>query len=414
MKFLLVSLLATCVSVTLSIPESKDLTPSGAWCWFGDPRAVHHENTTYVGFIDTFGNITVTAYNHNTKQVTRSTLKQNWTKDDHNNPIIHIRPDKHIFVFWSWHAGPGMFYRRSVRPLDISEWESEQKIPTNSKGHMGFTYPNPVELPDEGKDLYLFWRGGNFNPTWSVLSDKTKKWLPAKTLVYVPNQRPYIKIRGNDKDKIDFAFTEAHPRNMVTSIYHMYYKAGKLYKTNGTEIGPIGQEIAPQQATMIYNATKTGIRAWVHDIALEPITGHPVVTFAAIFNISYHRYHYAKWDGEKWLDIDLINAGGTISEDPSEPQYSGGITLDPDDPKLVYLSRDVLGNNIHEIERWTRLDAAGTRWTTDPITKNSTEQNVRPYSPRGLKPENGPMSIVWMTGRYPSYTKFQTRIKYIS
>jgi hypothetical protein len=136
-------------------------------------------------------------------------------KDDHSNPSIHIRPDGHIFVFWSGHGGPIMYYRRSVHPLDISEWEPEAKIPTNSKGKFGFTYPNPVILPKENHDLYLFWRGGNYNPNWSKLDYLKKTWSEDKTLVSVPGQRPYIKIRGNDKDTIHFAFTEAHPRDMV-------------------------------------------------------------------------------------------------------------------------------------------------------------------------------------------------------
>src|SRR5438309_1907203 len=106
----------TAAEVTVS---AANLTQSGAWCWFGDPRAVHYLNKTYVGFIDTYGNISVATFDYVKKELQSiSTLTHHFKKDDHNNPIVHIMPDEHILIFWSGHAGPKMFYRRSVRPLD--------------------------------------------------------------------------------------------------------------------------------------------------------------------------------------------------------------------------------------------------------------------------------------------------------
>ena len=40
---------------------------SGAWSWFGDPRAVHHEGRhrrTYVGWISPHGEVQVMSYDH--------------------------------------------------------------------------------------------------------------------------------------------------------------------------------------------------------------------------------------------------------------------------------------------------------------------------------------------------------------
>ena len=191
----------------------------------------------------------------------------------------------------------------------------------------------------------------------------------------------------------------------------MYYRSGHLYQTNGTLIGPMGTAVVPKEATLVYNANDTGVEAWIHDLGIDPKTGHPVMTFATIFNISYHRYHYARWNGNEWLDTDLVYAGGTISEDPSEPQYTAGITLDPDDPNVVLLARDVKGNKIMEIERWKR-SGDKNHWDVEVITKDSKETNVRPYSPRGLHTE-GTMSVLWMAGKYPHYTRYQTRIEYL-
>lgn len=206
------------LSANGSPPDAINLTQSGAWCWFADPRAVHYENNTYVGFIDALGNITIARYDHKTAEVDQKTLFEHMPKDDHSNPSIHIRPDRHILVFWSAHAQRNgqMYYRRSKKPLDISEWEAVQTVPTNSKGQYGYTYPNPVTLAAENDDMYLFWRGGDFNPNYAIYNNAHKKWSAVHSLVTVPGQRPYMKVRSNDNDTIHFAFTEAHPRNMVS------------------------------------------------------------------------------------------------------------------------------------------------------------------------------------------------------
>ena len=91
---------------------------------------------------------------------------------------------------------------------------------------------------------------------------------------------------------------------------------------------------------------------------------------------------YARWTGSEWVVHELTAAGGSISDDGKEPFYSGGLTLDHEDPSTVYLSRPVDGN--YEIETWTTADGGAT-WTSKPVTAQSGVKNVRPVSPRGLR-----------------------------
>src|SRR5690606_39297653 len=48
--------------------QGYEVSPDGAWCWFADPRAIHHENPkkkikkTYIGYIDVHGNIKAMQY----------------------------------------------------------------------------------------------------------------------------------------------------------------------------------------------------------------------------------------------------------------------------------------------------------------------------------------------------------------
>ncbi|HEY8472170.1 MAG TPA: BNR-4 repeat-containing protein [Natronosporangium sp.] len=387
---------------------TRPVGASGAWCWFGDPRAVHvagEHRRTYVGFIDRYGQVKVVQYDHRTDRLAAATVARGLPVDDHSNPSILVQPDHRIVVFWSGHNGPAMYYRRSVAPADVSAWGPLRTVPVNTPGDHGYTYPNPVALPAEADALYLFWRGGNFNPTFAVHTGDG--WSPARTLVSVPGQRPYLKVASNHRDTLHFAFTDGHPRNVNTSIYYMYYRDGHLHRADGAVIGPIGAPVVPAQASLVYDAAGAAAsgRAWIHDLAVGR-DGHPVLGYATFPTECDHRYRYARWTGDGWFDRELTPAGGAISEDPTEPHYSGGITISSADPDTLLLSRRIDG--VHEIERWRTADL-GQTWHRDQLTWHSTEPNLRPVTPRGLT-GTGSFSAIWMTGRYPAYTDFRTRI----
>jgi hypothetical protein len=110
------------------------------------------------------------------------------------------------------------------------------QIDTNTEGKFGYTYPNPIQLKKEQNKIYLFWRGGNFKPSFAVSND-TINWSPAKTLIEGKGARPYIKFASDGNEKIHFAFTDGHPRNETkNSIYYACYYDGALHKADGTVI----------------------------------------------------------------------------------------------------------------------------------------------------------------------------------
>jgi BNR repeat-containing family member len=246
-----------------------------------------------------------------------------------------------------------MWYRRTARPEDVTAWEPERTFPTNTPGSHGFTYPNPVRLPAEGDRIYLFWRGGNFNPSFATSGNGGSSWSAARTLISNPGQRPYIKYDSNHDDTIAMAYTEAHPRNLQTSIYYAAYQGGALRRADGSVISSMDDlPIGPTEGEKIYDWHTNG-KAWVHDVALDA-EGHPVIVDATFPSNADHRYRYARWNGSAWTDRELVRAGRSISVSPREPNYSGGITLDHEDPSTVYLSRQVAG--VFETEVWTTPD----------------------------------------------------------
>jgi hypothetical protein len=378
----------------------------GAWSWFADPRGVRYDGAhkrTYVGWVAQDGDVKVSAYDHVTLSRTTVVLASRLQVDDHANPALQILPDGRLRVFYSAHYGDFMYYRTTRNPEDISSWDAPLTIPVNSPGTKGYTYPNPIHLGAE-RTSYLFWRGGNHNPTFSTQADGATTWSPARTLVFVSGQRPYIKYDTNGTDTIHFAFTNAHPGAVAdVNIYYAAYRAGGIFRANGTRIASIGTAITPSQADTVYDTSR---KAWIHDVAIDA-AGRPVIVFASFASTSDHRYMYARWTGTRWLTSEITAAGGSISLDGKEPYYSAGITLDHEDPSTVYLSRLVGG--IYEVETWKTADG-GTTWSRQAITSGDTVNNLRPISPRGLLPFSGDMSVVWVRGVYNSYVDYKTSI----
>jgi hypothetical protein len=217
-----------------------------------------------------------------------------------------------------------------------------------------------------------------------------------------------VKVDSNSRDEIAFAFTDGHPRNVLSSIYYAAYRAGSLWTAGGRWIARIGRgPIAPQQADVVYNARATGVPAWVWDVALDP-HGRPTIVYATFPSSSHHEYWYAVWSGRSWVSHFLTVGGGTISPGGIEYEYSGGITLDHANPAIVYLSRQVPGG--WDVERWSTRDG-GVHWHSSVVVPAEGTENVRPVVPRGW--DHGPMSLLWLHGDYGSYSDYHTSVDYL-
>ena len=378
----------------------------GAWSWFGDPRAVTYTGAhtqTYVGWVDGEGDIKLSSYDHGSGDRVTAVLQARLQKDDHANPSIQIRPDGRLVVYYSSHVGPAMHYRVSSNPEDVTSWEPPQTVATNTPGIRGYTYPNPIRLEAEDR-TYLFWRGGNYNPTFSIQDDGETTWSTARTLITNPGERPYVKYDSSGGDTIHMAYTNAHPNEFDdVNIYYSRVRAGKIERVGGQQIGSLDDPISRGEGDLVYDGASP---AWVHDVAADS-AGRPVVVFASFPSATDHRYHYARWTGSSWAVHQITPAGGSFREDGGSPYYSGGLTLDHEDPSRVYLSRQV--GSSFQVEAWTTSDG-GTTWTSEAIT-SGPGKNVRPVSPRGMDGSGGEMSIVWMNGGYPSYVAYDTEIR---
>ena len=406
-------------------PYAEDyqvITRDGAWCWFSDPRAIYVDDKMFGGFVDKEGSIWAFCYDPSTCQSKQYKLFNKLDYDDHANPSIMALSDQRLVLFFSAHGGTKnspIYYAVSKYPSEISSWEEVQEINPEMEGSLGVCYTNPVMLSDENNRVYLFFRGRDFKPT-CIYTDDLKTWSQPINLVrndpgYGQGGRPYTKITTNHKDKIFFAFTDAHPRDRATnSIYFMMYKNGKICKADGTVVSETLGSIIPSQVDKVYDATRTFDKAWIWDIAFDE-SEKPILVYARFSDRdNKHSYWYARWNGIKWENHKITDAGQWfqrteyVKEKPEyECNYSGGVYLDHENPNILYTSRPI--NDRFEIEKWT-FTGGKQKWITEAITYQSEKDNVRPFvvrNHRGSQP-----SVLWMYNyKYPGFKAYDCAIR---
>ncbi len=385
--------------------QYPQLSSDGAWCWFGDPRGVRYQgdhDRIYTGWVDSEGSIVVGSLDLESGEQVQRTL----------------HPAFNIVVFYTSHGADvseAMYYRVSERPEDVTAWGERLEIGSNTDGPRGHTYPNPVQLSEEAGRIYLFWRGGNFKPSFSYTDDLVT-WSPAQTLIRSDEAtavRPYVKVASNNRDEIHLAFTDGHPRDEPqNSIYYLKYAGGEFTRADGSLVGTMSDlPLAHDSSDLVYDGRTTGVRAWIWDVAADE-DGRPIIVYARLPAEADHRYHYARWTGEEWIDSEIVASGGWFPNTPEgvvepEPHYSGGVVLDHGDPSVVYLSRPV--GRVFEIERWRTRDGGDT-WRTHAVTAGSARDNVRPFVIRNHG-RSSP-TLLWMENRrYRHYLDFDASIR---
>ncbi len=402
-----------------AIDQSKVFAADGAWCWFSDPRAVYLEGKIFAGWMKADGSVQVGARDLSTGGMMVSTLAGKFEVDDHDHPSLLVLPDRRLMAFYSLHASGDMHLRVTRRPADVSEWTQDRTLGFGrfGDGPRGTTYSNPVLLGEESNRIYVFWRGSDFKPTFSLSTDLGTTWSEPRTLIRPAgsgnNDRPYVKYWSDGRKRIDFLFTDGHPDITPTnSVYFLRYEKGAFYRADGSRVGAISDlPFDPSQCDRIYDGASAG-RAWVWDIT-ENGDGNPVAVYTRLPAKDDHRYRYAAWDGAMWVDSPITSAGRWFPRTPAgktetEPYYSGGIIISRRDPGVVFLSRPVSG--VFEIEQWATTDG-GKTWSSRAVTTHSNSDNVRPVVVRSAPP--GTPELLWMrnTGGYVHYTNYHSEIR---
>lgn len=399
------------------------LNDDASWCWYQDNRAILDGDQLLFSAVTSGGANTVSSYNIATGEKQTVVLNDTtFQPDDHNVGVLLKRPDGRYLTVYAGHGvDQKMRYRISSNPGDISEWEPEQSIDT--KGST--TYSNVYRLSETGI-TYNFHRGIGWNPNYMVSEDEGESWRYGGQLLAFEG-RPYLRYASNNTDRIHFITTEEHPRNYNNSIYHGYTDGDSVYHSGGEALGPLSRDestdVKPHDFTTVFDGDSTTRAdvAWTSDIELDE-EGHPYIAFSVTKDPVEigargdtakggfdHRYHYARWDGEQWQEHEIAYGGSRLYA--GENEYTGLITLHPEDPNVVYISADVdpetgeelnpEGPRRYEIFRGTTSDRGAT-WEWTPVTENSEADNIRPIVVSDGEIE----AVLWLKGRYTTYTDY--------
>ncbi len=402
------------------------LAASGGWNWCLDPRAVRDidkeagSDKTYVAYIDNVGNIKATQYDNVTNTYKQVYVRKGFPVDDHSNPAVFVLPDHRVMIIYSAHTAEECFYYRvSTMPNDISSFGEEKTVST--EGFDTVTYPTPYYMSDAPDSFFLFWRGISWQPTMAKFSlpdendDITFEIGPIMTVdarlsESETNKRPYAKYASNGKDKIYFSYTYAHPDTASpNTLYCSYIDINDmtLHDVTGNLLANISE--APFKVTNTEDAAsalvvdRTGdVRDWNWETELDE-NGNPVVLFVGISADSKsHLYYHSRWSGEKWLTTYIDDGGKWFHDNTkgAEKCYSGGLCLDHSNTNTVFASIPVEGiyGEYYEIYKYV-LDGSGGVISKTPVTRNSSENNFRPYVVMNAAPDD-PVYLVWLSGEY--------------
>ncbi|HEY2945525.1 MAG TPA: BNR-4 repeat-containing protein, partial [Vicinamibacteria bacterium] len=234
----------------------------------------------------------------------------------------------------------------------------------------------------------------------------------------------YVKYVSDAQDTVHLAYTEGHPRDFDNSLYHAFYRKGALHRSDGTVIRPLAEGLhEPAEGTRIFQGDPQNV-AWVSDLELDG-QGRPFVAYSVQKDSAGrppgqggadHRYRLALWTGTRWDDREIAFAGSRLYA--GEDDYTGLVALVPGDPTRLFISTNAdpstgapLASAADGKRHWEIFRGAvtgnGRNWRWEPVTKDSTADNLRPIVPRTA---GGDELLLWLRGRYRSYTDYDLEV----
>ena len=430
------------------VPGAVMVKPNGGWCWFQDPRAIVTKDGNVVfttisgesyGGYDA-GDLYATEWNPETGKLGQFELSDKFQSDDHDVAALMERPDGKILAVYGKHSTDHLQRWRITRKSgDISEWAKEQTFDVGDN----YSYSNVYRLSAENGRTYNFSRSRGYNPNCNISEDDGSTWkygwrLFSWTQEDLKNNpsftgidgcRPYLRYASNGTDTVHFVTTEDHPRAFDNSIYHGFYRGGKIHDSTGKVLADTigGIALKPQSFTKIFEGGADKV-AWTTDLELDS-KGNPYTAFSVQMDGAKdrgtrgaakdgmdHRYFYARFNGSTWETHQMAFAGTRLYS--QEDDYTGLVALDPQDPDTVVISTNAdpatgspLISKADQKRHWElfrgKTTDSGKTWSWTAITSDSTADNLRPNIPSN---PGGKRIILWAQGELRTYTDFHLDI----
>jgi hypothetical protein len=437
---------ALAAPLSFGTTDTLVINPNGGWCWFEDPRVLVDEEKGYLlaGTVKSpQGDIDVTVVDLKTSDSRVVTLDPAYQSDDHDSPAILKLRDGHYLAMWGPHGIFGgvktradantIRWRISEKPHDPFTW-GELRTWTDKQG---VSYSNLFQLPDG--TVLDFHRGRGFDPNYLVSADDGRTFTYGGQLLRFAGRndtenragRPYLRYAQHG-GRIHLIATEDHPRDYNNSIYHAYIEDGRIYHSDGREVGPVSTTetttIQPDHLTRVFAGDPRNV-AWAIDLEVDD-EGRPYAAFSVqkddhdkprtkagdAASGTDLRYYYARWDGRNWVVHHMAHAGSRLY--PQEADYTGLVALHPHDPDVVVISTNADpatgkplisgadGKRHHELFLGRTADGGAT-WQWTPLTADSPYDNLRPIVPAW---KGGPTALLWLRGTFTTFRDYRQEV----
>jgi hypothetical protein len=426
----------TCAPSTVATSPVITFNDDGAWFAYQDERAVVDVKAgkLVVGSVASgrsrSGNIEAVVYDLATGKASAPAKLGNLPVDEYNAPAFVVRPDGKYVAVW---AGHRIDCNTHYSIYDGSAWSAQMTFdwtsvgcPWNGDSTQMITYSNVWYM---GGQLFDFVRSAGTSPNALASTDDGASWsyygrlTSMATAGYVAG---YYKYWGNNRDRIDFLATEAHPRDNDNNLWHGYLQGGRIHNSTGTVVDDAfagtsdpssAQDITKYTKVFATGSTVGKVKldhAWNYDIVRYDdgtiaILGQGRVAGSGTDDPD-KRSFYGRFDGSTWTLTYLAKMGSKLSS--SEEDYTGMGALHPDDPTSIFISTpydprdDATKSSKHEIWRGTTCDNGATfQWT--PVTAKSTMSSIRPIVPKWDAQHT---ALLWLQGTFTTVSDITSSV----
>jgi len=352
-------------SVVQGTVEIMQSFTSGATEWWFKPVGLYYNETTYIIYIETDGLLRIAKYDHTIKKWSKPvTLHDFATNDDHCMGSLWVLSDGRILAAYAEHGGK-LYYRRTINPEDITLWEDETILETDSSSYAQLTQLNDGTI-------ILFYRyaisEGNYEiGAWRTSTDDGATWSNRQTIIDLGNYRTYGYIASDGQAvHIVFCYNDG---NMMQDIYHAYSPDGGTTWKRLSDGATISLPLNTTNADLVYETNTSGSR--ITDFILDE-NGYPVILFDDDINTDNSVLKRVIWDGSQWR-FSTVGSLLRFRNDSSASYQSSG-ALDPKNKNKVIIAEKA--DDVAEIREY---EFNGTTWNlVNQYTTNSTHPNVRP------------------------------------
>jgi hypothetical protein len=409
--------------------EMLEFNDNGGWCWYQDERVLvdPESGELIIATVASGGSrdaaVEITHWDIAGKTGERHHLAKMGYADDHDVAALVKRPEGGYAAMWAGHNDDCNSY---YSVYDGGSWSNASSFawpdcPTSSGKRI--TYANMWYL---GDTIYSYVRSIDTSPHYLFSENGGQSWTLAGRLTSTPQVgyvAGYYKYWGNNTDRIDFFGTEAHPRDNDNSLYHGYIQDGSIHNSTGDVIDDNFEDRSAQDVPSYSTVFATGTT--INGVRLEHMWNADLVryddgTVAAIgtgrvsgtgSDDPDKRLLFHRFDGSEWTTTYLAKAGTKLYG--TEQDYTGLGALDPDDPRVIYIStsydpRTDEGQNNGKKEIWKGVtcdDGATFEW--EPVTANSQMDNLRPVVPKW---DAANRAVLWLRGSYTSAQSYNFKV----